>query len=52
VLPAGYEIVSCSVATQVLTEPDGRLKLSFVNTGSGGQLEVTISARKLLSDAK
>src|SRR5215510_2934941 len=47
VLPTGYEIVSCSVATQVLTEPDGRLKLSFVNAGSGGQLEVTIKARKL-----
>ena len=47
VLPAGYEIVSCSVATQVLTEPDGRLKLSFVNVGSGGQLEVTIKAKKL-----
>jgi hypothetical protein len=47
VLPAGYEIVSCSVATQVLREPDGRLKLAFVNPGSGGQLEVTIRARKL-----
>src|SRR5437588_4366647 len=47
VLPAGYEIVSCSVATQVLTEPDGRLKLAFVNAGSGGQLDVTIKARKL-----
>jgi hypothetical protein len=47
VLPAGYEIVSCSVATQVLKEPDGRLKLAFVNPGSGGQLEVTIKARKL-----
>jgi len=47
VLPAGYEIVSCSVATQVLTEPDGRLKLAFVNAGSGGQLEVTIRAKKL-----
>src|SRR5437870_5300994 len=47
VLPAGYEIVSCSVATQVLMEPDGRLKLAFVNAGSGGQLEVTIKARKL-----
>jgi len=46
VLPAGYEIVSCSVATQVLKESDGRLKLAFVNPGSGGQLEVTISARK------
>ncbi len=47
VLPAGYEIVPCSVATQVLREADGRLKLAFVNPGSGGQLEVTIKARKL-----
>src|SRR3989440_4531490 len=47
VLPAGYEIVSCSVAAQVLTEADGRLKMAFVNPGSGGQLEVTIKARKL-----
>jgi len=47
VLPAGYEIVSCSVATQVLREPDGRLKLAFVNPGSGGQLEVSIRAKKL-----
>ena len=47
VLPVGYEISSCSVATQVLTEADGRLKLAFVNPGSGGQLEVTIRARKL-----
>jgi hypothetical protein len=49
VLPAGYEIVSCSVATQVLTEPDGRLKLAFVNPGSGGELQVTIRAKKLKS---
>jgi len=49
VLPLGYEIVSCSVATQVLTEPDGRLKLAFVNAGSGGSLEVMIRARKLKS---
>ena len=47
VLPAGYEIVSCSVATQVLMQADGRLKLAFVNPGSGGQLEVTIRARRL-----
>ena len=47
VLPAGYEIVSCSVAVQVLKEPDGRLKLAFVNPGSGGQLEVTMRAKKL-----
>ena len=47
VLPLGYEILSCSVATQVLTEADGRLKLAFANAGSGGSLEVTIRARKL-----
>ncbi len=47
VLPAGFEIVSSSVATQVLTEGDGRLKLAFVNAGSGGPLEVTIKARRL-----
>lgn len=47
VLPAGYEIVSSSVAAQVLPERDGRLKLALVNPGSGGQLEVTIRARRL-----
>src|SRR6266446_732877 len=52
VLPAGYEIVSCSVAAQVLMEADGRLKLAFVNAGSGGQLEVTIKARKLPTPEK
>lgn len=52
VLPAGYEIVSCSVATQVLKEADSRLKLAFVNPGSGGQLEVSIRARKLPAEKK
>lgn len=52
VLPAGYEIVSSSVATQVLSEKDGRLKLAFVNPGSGGQLEVNIKARRLPAPAK
>jgi len=46
VLPAGYEVISSSVATQVISEPDGRLKLAFVNAGSGGPLEVNIKARK------
>jgi hypothetical protein len=46
VLPAGYEVVSSSVATQIISEPDGRLKLAFVNPGSGGPLEVNIRARK------
>lgn len=52
VLPAGYEIVSSSVATQVLSEKDGRLKLAFVNPGSGGQLEVNIKARRLPASPK
>ena len=46
VLPAGYEIVSTSMATQVIPERDGRLKLAFVNAGSGGPLEVAIRARR------
>lgn len=32
VLPAGYELVSCNVPSQVLTEPDGRTLISFINT--------------------
>lgn len=52
VLPVGYEILSSSVATQVLSGSDGRLKLAFVNPGSGGQLEVTIKARRLPSPAR
>ncbi|HEY7547130.1 MAG TPA: hypothetical protein VID27_19710, partial [Blastocatellia bacterium] len=48
VLPAGFEIVSSSVAAQVITERDGRLKIAMVNPGSGGPLEVTIKARRLM----
>jgi hypothetical protein len=51
-LPSGFEVVSSSVATQVLMETDGRLKLAFVNPGSGGQLEVTIKARPLAMSKK
>ncbi|HUJ31349.1 MAG TPA: hypothetical protein VLY23_08725 [Candidatus Acidoferrum sp.] len=31
VLPAGYELVSCNTPSQVLTEPDGRIAISFMN---------------------
>jgi len=47
VLPVGYEIALCSVVAELLKKKDGRLKLAFVNPGSGGQLEVTIRAKKL-----
>jgi hypothetical protein len=31
VLPAGYELVSCNVPSQVAAEPDGRIRVSFRN---------------------
>jgi hypothetical protein len=31
VLPNGYELVACSYPSQVLQEPDGRIKISFWN---------------------
>lgn len=46
VLPAGYELVSCNVPAQVLSEPDGRIKVSFVHT-SAQPLPVLLKARKL-----
>jgi hypothetical protein len=35
VLPAGYELVGCTVPSEILTEPDGRLSVSFLHAGSG-----------------
>jgi hypothetical protein len=35
VLPAGYELVGCNVPSQVLSEPDGRVSISFLNAGAG-----------------
>lgn len=35
VLPAGYELVSCNVPSQVLSEPDGRIAISFMNPSAG-----------------
>jgi hypothetical protein len=32
VLPAGYEFVACNVPSQILTERDGRIAISFLNT--------------------
>jgi hypothetical protein len=33
VLPKGYELVGCNVPSQVLSEPDGRIAISFINAG-------------------
>jgi hypothetical protein len=35
VLPAGYELTACNVPSQVLSESDGRIKVSFMNAGAG-----------------
>lgn len=32
VLPAGYEVTACNVPSQILSEPDGRIHVSFVNS--------------------
>jgi len=46
VLPAGYELVGCNVPSQVLTEADGRLKISFFHTGAG-EAPLVVKARPL-----
>jgi hypothetical protein len=35
VLPAGYEVVGLTVPAQILTEPDGRIAVSFLHAGAG-----------------
>ncbi len=44
VLPAGYELLSVNYPSQVRTEPDGRLAVSFINT-SPAQVPYTVRAR-------
>lgn len=46
VLPAGYELVGCNVPAQVLSEEDGRIKVSFVHT-SAQPLPVMVKARRV-----
>jgi hypothetical protein len=46
VLPLGYELVACNVPSQVLTEPDGRIAISFLNTYPG-EAPMVVKARPL-----
>ncbi|HKA37849.1 MAG TPA: hypothetical protein VKH43_13580, partial [Thermoanaerobaculia bacterium] len=46
VLPAGYEVVSCNFPSQVLSEADGRVAISFWNPGPEAA-PLKLSARKL-----
>lgn len=44
VLPAGYELVSCNVPSQVIEEADGRVGISFMNT-SPSQAPLVLRAK-------
>jgi len=46
VLPLGYELVACNVPAQVLQEPDGRIKVSFMNPGPDAA-SVVVKGRRL-----
>jgi len=46
VLPAGYELLRCNVPSQVLTEPGGRIAVSFVNSNPEAAA-LSIRARRL-----
>src|SRR5437667_4956793 len=35
VLPKGFDLVGCNVPSQVLSEPDGRIAISFMNPSAG-----------------
>jgi hypothetical protein len=50
VLPAGYALVSCNYPSQVLTERDGRINVSFWNIGSEA-VPFVIKARKTATQA-
>lgn len=44
VLPAGYQLVGCNVPSQILTEPDGRISIDFMNA-SAGEAPLIVKAR-------
>ena len=50
VLPIGYELIKCNYPSQVIMEPDGKLKVSFINVGSQ-DVPFHIEARKLPASA-
>jgi len=51
VLPAGYELVACNVPSQVRTEGDGRIAVSFLNTYPV-EAPLVVKARPLPTSAR
>jgi len=45
VLPAGYRVTDCNVPSQVLSEPDGRIRVSFMQEAPGSAALVLKAAR-------
>jgi hypothetical protein len=45
VLPSGYEVVGLTVPSQILTEKDGRISISFLHAGTGEAPLVLRAAR-------
>lgn len=50
VLPKDYELISCNYPSQVMMEADGRIKLSFINSGPDN-VNLLIKGRKLSKSA-
>jgi len=50
VLPKGYEVVRCNYPVQVYLEADGRINISFLNTGPS-EVPLHLEARKLPATA-
>lgn len=46
VLPAGYELIECNYPAQVLTGPDGRIKVSLMHPGPDA-IPLVIRARRI-----
>ena len=44
VLPAGYQVTDCNVPSQVLSEPDGRIRVTFMNQ-TPGAAPLTLKAK-------
>ncbi len=46
VLPAGYELIGCNYPSQIRTEADSRIRVSFMNPGPGA-ISYRVEARRL-----
>lgn len=50
VLPKGYELIKCNYPSQIILESDGKIKVSFINTGSQ-EVPFHLEAKKIPGSA-